>query len=516
VFSTARAAAIVFFSTTLLILIISCISRDNSYDPVNYDRIFLQNLRNSALAKIDAGFIERIRGILDSLNKKIVADTVENGRRGTINTARQIENSQDSLYNISAQEKNATLPPSDTNYQKKKNLDTLSWLLLPDTMPQLSALKDSVILVKARVDTIIDTVNKHTDRFVIFSSKEHDELLAPYDTLVNRIDALKVLGLSMYTLAIRENVDSIIPYNNAIKAENAVIKAYNDSLGRNTGYTILTTDTASIVTSLLNAVAGNKFLLPNTTMDLPALRFNYSGTPSQPIIIKGQDSTQFNISDVILNGNSYITFIGIVFYGSTTQSVLVQNGCTGIIFQKCRFEANNSKGLVIRNSNVTLNDCSLKSNGGDALSIISTPAEQHLVSLNNVLIANNGGNAISASGSRLSVQLTTIANHDNQAIYLADSALDLFVANSLITNNCGKTAFPAIFYATGFTGTAPVSIVTTNIVQNGAGRDTVNAPIATTILHYNPMYLNDDFDISPSSKIDSLEQAGIIIGFRKW
>jgi hypothetical protein len=172
----------------------------------------------------------------------------------------------------------------------------------------------------------------------------------------------------------------------------------------------------------------------------------------------------------------------------------------------------------VDSSDVSFYDCRIVGNGGDGMVITSSLDRTQSVSLNNVLIANNGGEGIKVTGCNLTVQNATIANHGRQAIYLAYPARDLLVTNSLITNNSGTTGLPAIYFANGYPGSYPLPVTNTNMAMNAGQGDTVNAPLTSALLHHDPMYLTvpaDDFVISPASKLDTLEKAGIVIGYRK-
>lgn len=509
--SSARIVLSPFFAALAVAAVMNCISRDNYWDPVNYTVV----LQKKLLATIDSAYgllaLDSLYRLRDSLN----AINAHNARLGDSNTVIRLRNDATEQDNQAAEVANKNLRPPSSNFTWKKYLDYLLMLRSGVPVASLQPLKNDVLREKERADSVIAAANARAPEVVVFTERQRDSLLARYDILIALIDATEAQANTLSALVVRVNTDTIVPYNALVDEKNRASKGYNDSMVLALAIKVIPNNPDSVITILRNAVAGDRFLLPNGNVELRTLLFNNSGTVDSPIVITGQDSTRFNLSDVVLNGNSYITFNTIVFFGSSEQSVLVSNGCTGIVFNNCQFGANNSKGLVIRNSNVTLNDCSLRSNGDDAVTIVSTPAQSWLVSLNNVLVVNNGGHAINVNGSRLSLQNVTIANHDLQAVYVADSALDLTVTNSLFTNNCGKTTFPAIYYATGYTGVAPLSITTTNLFQNGAGKDTVNAPVSTPLLHYDPMYLDNDFSISPRSPLDSLEKAGTVIGYRK-
>lgn len=515
-FKTAACAAFLF-------VMIGCISRDNPYDPVNYIPVLRLQTHDSTLTYIESNIAALLLalGTLDSITGRFAADSLYNARLRHSNDSLRANNIRLRAYNDSIGIANIAVPPPAT-FGLKLLMDTLFLMRINDTSAVPALFAGFIASERHRADSLMNSVNRRFSPAVVFPQAQIESILGRYDSIFAAVSSLRSRGITQHALFAKANTDTLIPYNNSIKLENGTIKIYNDSIAfistvRN--YVHLA-NADSITSNLFNAVAGDRFLIGSGTFDV-SVRFRNSGTVSQPILIQGQNdlSTRFNISDVVLDSNANITFSNLVFVGSQTQSVQVQNGCYGIIFRECQFRDNAGRGIVIISSDVSLFDCRIVGNQGGGMVITSSPLRSQTVLLNNVLIANNGGSGVTVTGSNMTVQNATIANHGRQAIYLADPSGDLIVTNSLITNNCGQSPNPAIYFANGYSKPYPLAIVNTNMALNGAkAGDTVNAPLSKAILHYNPMYVASqaqDFVISPNSYLDTLEKAGIIIGYRK-
>jgi hypothetical protein len=497
------------------ILLFACISRDNYWDPLNFTAIFQRNVRDSALARIDSGFTMLAIDSLDSIEAGLSAIAALNKKLHDSNDLRKTQNDTIFAYNDTVQKANDTLQSTTTFFKLKLRLDTLFLLVLSDTFPILQHLDSAVSLERQRADTIITNTNTRASPVVIFSFAQYSSILSRYDAILARIDTLGARITTLQASATGMNADSITPYNDWVKMYNMEVVRYNDTVTLRFGTKVIPNSSDSIVIYLLNAVAGSKFLLANGSFDLKAtIRFNNSGTAKQPILVQGQDSTVINMSDVVLDApNSHIIFNNIQFAASSMQCVLVQNGCTGIVFNRCVFDGNAKRGITIANSDVTLNDCIIK-NGAEAIAITSLPEQSRTVTLNNVVIMNETDYGITVSGTNLIIQNASILRNGGEAIFLASPALNLVVNNTIIANNGGANPAPAIYFEGGFTGAYQFTMTNVNMVYNGANQDTVNAPVTGPILHYDPMFINE-YEISPSSVLDSLEKAGTVIGYRR-
>jgi hypothetical protein len=506
----------ILFAVTGMLLL-TCISRDNYWDPVNYSQIFGRNVRDSATARIDSGFYKLPLYLIDTIKVRLSGVEAANAIIQHGNDSQKTRNDTTLLFNSAAQEANNNLIPPLADFTRKRLLDTFFFLIVPqDTLSTiLQSLESAVSLEKQRADTIIANTNTRASPVVIFTLTQRESILTPYDSILRIIDTLDARVTSLRTFTLTTNDDPIKPYNDFVKIEDSLIIRYNDSMISLLGPRVIPNNTDSLIMYLQNAIAGNTFTLADTTYSKQGttIRFDHSGLDTLPIVVQGQTKTELNLLDVVLDANSYIIFKKVKFTATNVQCVLVQNGCTGIAFYDCKFSSNAGRGITILNSDVTMNNCSIE-NGTDGIFISSSLDQPRTVSMNNVLILSSTGDGITVSGTNLFIQYATILRNGGEAIYITQPVINFSVLNTIIANNGGANPAPAIYFEGGYTGTSPLSMTNVNMVQNGAGQDTVNAPVSGPILHYDPMFINE-YDISPSSVLDSLEKAGTVIGYRR-
>ena len=506
---------IVIAATVLLLF--ACITQDNPWDPVNYTEIFRGNVHDTVIVRIDSGFKKLPLDLIDTIQAKLSAIKAADSIILYNDTILYKRNDSTITFNLAAETTNRDFNPPLSAFIWKKYLDTLFFVIVPpDTLSiQLQLLKTLVSLEKQRVDTIITNTNSRASPVIIITSAQRDSILTRYDSIIQIIDILDVRVSSFRTYTMTTNDDPIKPYNDFVKTEDSLIKRYNDSMASLLGPKEIPHNTDSLINYLRNAVAGNTFTLADTTYwkEGTTIRFDHSGLDTLPIVVQGQTKTELNLLDVVLDANSFIIFKKIIFSSTNVQCVLVQNGCTGIAFYDCRFTSNNGRGITILNSDVTMNNCVIE-NGIDGMSITSSPDQPRTVSLDNIVIMNSRGNGITVSGTQLFIRYATIIRNGGEAIYLTPPALNLGVLNTIIANNGGANSSPAIYFEGGYTGAYQFIMSNVNMVQNGENQDTVNAPVTEPILHYDPMFINE-YDISSSSYLDTLEKAGTVIGYRK-
>lgn len=497
-------------------LLFTCISRDNYWDPVNYAVIFQRNVHDSAIVRINSvSNVSKIKIDLSAQKNLLSSISLQNAQLENSDYLIRIENDRRRDTNNAIELKNAKLVPIDSTFRLKEPLTALFlFVTIPDTVSTLETFKVAVVLEKQRVDSIITMTNAST-AVIIFPPRERDSILAGYTAIIRDIDSIIFIRDSMSTSIKNENVNVIKPYNDAVLLENRGIEIYNESIK---SYLLAKPldNKNDIVNNLKIAKPGQTIRIARGQYDSLAITFNNSGTIDSPIVVQGPDAsvgdtTIFNVANVRLDKNSFITFNRIKFTAADTLGVLVQNGCTGIVFNTCQFTSS-ARGLTISTSDATLNDCIIK-DGSEGMFISSPSGQSHTVLLYNVLIINTRGNGISITGTNLTVQYATIVRNGGEAIFLSIPALNLIVRNTIISNT-GGTSNPAIYFDGGYTGASPLAMTNVNMVQNGANQDTVNAPVTAPILHYDPMFINE-YDISPSSVLDSLEKAGTVIGYRR-
>ena len=183
--SSQRVVLYRFFAAAVIIAVMSCIQRDNYWDPLNYTVVFQRNVHDSAIMKINSGLnLESLKNDISTRKNLLSSTSLQNAQLLDNDSLIRIENDRKRAVNSAVMVENDKLVPIDSTFTLKTLLDTLFLLMtIPDTLSTLEALKAAVLLERERVDFIITMTNAST-AIVIFPPPERDSILAGYSAII--------------------------------------------------------------------------------------------------------------------------------------------------------------------------------------------------------------------------------------------------------------------------------------------------------------------------------------------
>ncbi|MBD3393555.1 MAG: hypothetical protein GF410_16185 [Chitinivibrionales bacterium] len=500
---------------------VSCIQRDNPFDPANYspnvlDSAEVEEIRDTANATLDSSFALAVQGFeaIDSLLSALVLDSAANDSLDSLNQLTRSENLSRRAENDTTAAYNDTVSMVDS-LRFKLHLDTLLWLVTSDSSAALDAARSVIRVEKLRADSQMSAVNKQYLPDTIYTDTLRDSILAPFDSLLALCDSARAARARFDAAVIDTNTLAVVPYNETVGLYNDSVAAYNDSIlfARESGGYPPIEDGDSLQQSLFAAQPGDTFVVASDTFTV-ALRFSNSGSESSPIVVIGQPdlSTVLDSVDVAFSTNSHIIFKNIVFSRGSHGARLVA-GSGPITFENCSFVGNGGHGCEVVDSDARFRNCRMLHNGGHGLRVSSAEPKDNRVELTNTLIAHNRLTGIGIVSVNVTLQNTTISDNGSHGIRLDDPELELAIYNSLISYNGGY----GITFLSGFNNNQPFTITSSVLYGNVTGQLFGNFQPPVSYLGYEPVYVDadaDNYNIAPGNRLYDLEQEGIVIGYR--
>lgn len=513
---------------------ISCINRNNPFDPLNFhpDIIVLnpdsiKHIRDSTNKFISEKIaLYSYSATFDSISENLKNDSTANGIIVKDNNNTHKRNDSLKINNNKIEVFNDTVS-SQAMLIEKDFLDTLKWMKLSDTMQQttLRQIKNTLLTQKNYIRMYIDSINaayfivSKSKLDSIYSNEDKDSILQIFDSTTAICESFIEDIIIINQMVNDTNNISISPYNSDIRTTNLALRAYNDMIKfkrENFKYTIIST-VDSLKNKLLYATAGDTFVLAKGVFTRPSIRFLYSGTLQNPIVIRGQPdmSSVLSIPDILLSGNGYIQFYNIVFTGAGISGVKAENISGPISFMNCNFEKNARDGIEIIDSEVHLKNCRILNNGSCGLTISSSGNGSSEVDIENSLIAHNQFHGIQVTSTPIYLHNVTISDNGQNGIHLNNPERNLRITNSLITYNAY-----GIYYESGFNGNMIFSINNSDLYGNTD--DEIHGTFSWSLDYWTMQVAyvdraSDDYSIVIGSLIDQMEKQSlpIKVGYRE-
>jgi L-fucose mutarotase/ribose pyranase (RbsD/FucU family) len=517
------------------VVALSCIQRNNPFDPINYHPFkkvvispdSLRQIRLNALSPIDL----RLRAIaiepaLDSILATLTADSITNAQIAISNAARRRQNDSIVGVNLAIGKINDTTT-IEALLLEKQTLDSLRRLVVGDTARQISLRSRRQFIIHERdyARWYSDSVNAaflYNPAIVIdsiFSRFFVDSIADLFTMAAVRCDSLDSLVGRFYRAMVQNNSAVIQPYNMMVVAQNSEIRGYNQIIQfrRKSANAPVIADRDSLVSVCENAAAGDIIVLAGDTFSDVSIRFSNSGMPNKWIVIMGQPdmSTVLFSPDLIFSNNRYIILSNIVFAGGNAGGAKLEYHSGPITFADCWFVDNKIDGLSIIDSRANIRNCRFLNNNQHGINSSSTKAEQNEVIIENSLFAHNNSYGIRVVATALLLQNVTIADNLKGGIYLSADEMDLRINNSLITGNIGW----GIYFESMFNGTAVFSPNLTDLSINTAGDVFGKIDPKLSYWSFDVQYVDpptNNYDIAPGSYFDQIEKQvpPIVVGYR--
>lgn len=503
-------------------LLVSCIQRDNPFDPVNYSPAVLSDSARTAArttidSLIDSAVVAsraRVAG-LSGIAAVLREDSASNAAVLDTNAALRQANARQRTANDSIAGANEAASAGD-RLGPQSTLDSLPRLDPARDTTTAAETRDEVRVAQLWVRGLIDSVRLLYPDDTLYSSAERDSLDAIFDSLTAICFNLHGDALDITHTARDTNSLSIEPYNAWVAAYNDTVEHYNDSIAfvnAFASYPVLS-DPDSIKTNVFQADAGDTVVL-GAGAYRASIRFLNSGTPDSQIVVQGQPgaTTILDSADVVCSNNGYIVFRNIVFRGGSGAGIRLTDGSGPVSFENCRFERNGANGLEIVDSDARLTNCEVLNNGGYGLRLSSSGSREETVSLENVLVAHNRAGGLEVVTVHLAMRRTTVSDNGGSGVRLRDPELSLTMDNCLVTFNTGY----GTLVEAGTKSDEPFLVETSVFHGNTNGALQGGFPATPRHLSFEVAYVNregDDYRIATGNRVYELQRQGIVLGYR--
>ena len=503
-----------------LLVILSCIQRNNPWDPINYNPHTNPNTqhRDSLIA---ANLLAHAQ--LDSL--MLLADSLK-----------RLASSADTQFTLktaladSVVSRNNRIVPNNAALRIKNSvLDTLqnksctSLKTMLDTLRAIDALHFSMDFVEAgtlahvlysagdsiamQFNTLFfpDTVISTFELGALKTATDNDAV--HFQNLLNKQDSTNSVFNSINASFANENKNLL--------AENAQILAFNTNVQIKYPCNLPLATADTIMKSVPLLKPGDTLFIAPGSFNIALKVQSVNGTASSHIVIMGdpQGSTVFTSTQnspmvTVDNISHYVDVVNITFSGGVNDGALVEQFSGHISFQNCAFTNNQGNGLRILDSDVKLTNCRFSENDSNGVFIQNCHA-----TVSNVLIANNHKNGIFMAGYSLtnnepdSLELSnaTISDNDSDGVVQQGQYSYAAIDKSLITFN--KRI--GIHRESQVSANAPLVLSASDLYMN-TKQNVLSLPPFDSLpfSSQNPLYVNKanyNYSIGPGSTVpDSL------------
>ena len=504
---------------TFILVIFSCIKRNNPYDPLIYNPIkqyqdSLSRARQKAQSEIDS--LIRVADSLGALAKS--ADT---------------QLTKESALADSVKAKNALIVRNNANLRVKNAIiDTLQ----KKTCSSVKSVLDTMRVVDtARLSTNVVQDGESANAIYLSAESMAIKLNAQFfpDTVISNgeLDSLESISNAAvaYFQALqkkRDSTNAILDSTNAAfsKANTAWADSNQSILSFNAlvqttypcSFSLTTPDTILKSISLLKP-GDSLFIAPgaftfNTVLTLGGI----SGTPSSHIVIIGdpQGNTVFTSSPTqnssllhINNNTHYVDIINITFSQGPSDGVLMEEFSGNILFQNCAFTGNHGNGIKVQDSDIKLRNCRFLYNDSNGVLVQNSNAD-----VQNILVAGNQKNGILFAGLGFNnmfdtalIVSATISDNDSDGVFQRGQYSNVSINKSLITFN-RRIGVHREFEVSA---ASPLSLSVTDLYANIQQNLVSLAPFdSLSYFSVDPQYVdksNYNYSIGPGSAVaDSL------------
>jgi hypothetical protein len=520
--------ALVLFIAGMLVaslLFLSCIKRNNDFDPIN---------EKQSASSCSGDTLLALTGDLSAILLRI--DALATTARLKNDSLQTFDVKSKSLLesNMMIQYSNGTIfdrnQVTEAGNRLQDTTDSLKYLNLLDTLYSLQM--DSSVVHNLASTFTIDSIS-----FLSFLTgikircpdfENRIIILLDSSLAVLAYDAESIRSLLASMAIMKKSIDSInlsvSDSNFAIKQVNGLINSYNDSINKikwstriKNFPTITQTNEDSLKALVHQAQPGDTFIIQGAinltgNLSMHAIR----GTASDHIAIIGNPITE-NIlsvqSGTFIDSGEYIDISNIYIKGSSQSGLKLNNRSNNITLNSCIIEGNNGFGLDISSSGLSITNCKIFNNGAGGINFVPSSPVDFSLKLSNVLIVKNLGAGLTITTPNAELKNVTISHNTSDGIHI-DSPTNSYIsiAKSIISFNSGIGISRG-----GDDSIGTVIYSSVDFFQNTQGNPP--ADISGIIPSIDPNFsdtLNNDYSIAPSGEFYKFEmQNNQIIGYQK-
>ena len=472
----------------LSLLFITCIERNNPWDPVNgCPEEVKADYRKGQSIQIDS-----LRNRVELLNQKL--DSCEHYSQSSKQVKIQKDKSNDSLKT-----KNSEISYSnDSIEQFNKNNICQLWqfkgtLNLLDTVPL--PVFDSIekIVSEFKIDSIhivslIATGNELCLPAGIYNHQMTDSILQPLANLPKKSDSL-IQYYKNSSILITENNKSIMDYNKNELLNNKNITDYNDSITKLEEFCgkDVIDNSVTAFEKLKTINAGDTLYLNSGTFVLSHISISGKGDSIRPTVIIGSPfmNTVMDSVDLDLSNSSNFQFRNLTFKNAVKRSgVKVLDNCYAISFENCTFRDNEYYGIEVADASVEMVDCFVNHNKSGGIKITGNGSDTLLFKLEKAVVSHNGQSGILINSCNVIIRNTVCSDNELDGIGLIDFNKMANFGSSIFSFN-GRSG---VYRKTGTRNDGYFFSQGCDFYKNG-----VKDIYADSVyLQYNSPYLNED------------------------
>lgn len=424
---------------------LSCIDRDNPFDPLNYTAVNPGEIRQKLQPSFDSLWAKAVvlGNQLSGIRLSMAADSAALSQR--MNELDSIRKSNAALraLNQAYQIENTPTTPADS-LRSLLVLDTLPYFQAQAQLALIRPKRNDVGLLRDRLLFRLDSINQAYFPVKIYNDIERTGKQLGYDSIYRIGDTLLADSLR-WGQKLGADIKAWGLENQGILSENMVIQKYNDSLKyvRLRGNRPLIVNADTLSKKITSLIAGDTLYL-DTGVFVGRIKINASGTAERPILIQGSPfgGTVLKGGDVAngellsIDNQRNLIFRDLVFRDAKNSGARVTSNSESIIFERCDFINNEGRGLEISSADVLIRNCRFIGNRGSGIRFTSSgnPNSAQLV---NVLIVHNGEYGIDGVDLKGSMGRVTIADNQVDGLKFAGTVGGFGIYSSLIVFNSG-------------------------------------------------------------------------------
>ncbi len=415
---------LLFLLVCSVLLSLTCISRNNPWDPLNGCPDALKAEYRSDVENSTGASIARVQNGISKLDQFFTDFSIGSQHADSllrVNDSIRANFNQIASHNDSLRLKNYLSDCSLTNtLDTFRLLDTVK-LLFPDSITQLTETFrfDSLLVVSE-----IETGNKRCSPSGIFTAIQNETLCKPLVEFAHREDSLNRIQ-NRYLEKYSDKNLSIGKTNDSLSLLNAAIKTYNDSILASQLFCrknpVVNADTLKKRPSTLNP--GDTLYIGAATFTNGDFKFSNRGDLLKPIVVIGSPymNTVFDGMSFVLSVSKNIVFENLVIQNAKDSiGVRIEGYCENITFRNCIIRNNAKSGIEASVSYLDLVNCQIYGNKQDGIYIEKGQTAIPQLIGANLLIVRNGRYGIFSLNTGVKIEKTTISDNDAGGIYLND------------------------------------------------------------------------------------------------
>lgn len=422
----------------LPLLCITCIERNNPWDPAN-----------GCPEEVKAGY------------RQGYASEIEEHRNKIMTLSLKLDSYTDSFSSNDEQikrvlQRNVTIKNTESlirsfndsieNYNK--NVDCISFVLkrqfaFVDTINQLNPvgikmIMDSFEIDSLHISSIIADGNVKCQPLGIYTKNQFDSIIAPLNIFLSKLDSI-INQENDFNNKWLDTNNSIRNYNQGIYSQNEKISAYNDSIQVEMFFChknpIVNVDTLKERIGKIGP--GDTLILAAGSFSNNQLNFSEKGDHSKPIVLIGSPGMETILESmhIYIENCRNIKFENLIIQNSKNSGVKIEHQSDRITFTNCIFRGNKVYGIDATDASVSLINCQVQHNDSGGIRISGNGIDNNLLYMDNVVISHNNNDGVHVISCNVIMYNSTISDNQFDGVKLVSFNKTANFSNSIFSFN---------------------------------------------------------------------------------